>query len=202
MLEERAPRNRRRAMGFSQRCQPCCDTVEVSKDEPQCAMGHEHRRRVHHVLARRAPVHVGGPVVTYFLPQGAHERLDGVANRSALLQQTTEVVELGAAAIRDRGGSVRGHDSCRRFGPRERALDVEHGLEPRPTRDCVEKLLGDEERPERGHTRKNAVCSEPWRRMSKRSPASSCCATSVARSLSPSSERTGSAAFASSSSGK
>ena len=161
-------------MGFSQRCQPCCNTVEVSKKKTECAMGHEHRRRVHHVLARCAPVHVGGPVLTDFLAQGAHERLDGVADRTPLLQQTTEVVELGAAAIRDRGRSVRGHNSCRRFGPRERALDVEHGLEPRLSRDCVEKLLGDEERPERRHTRKNAVCSSPWRRMSKWSPPSSC----------------------------
>ncbi len=94
-------------------------------------------------------------------PQSPDERLRRVADSSTLLEQLAEVVQLQAAGGGDRVRRLGGHDACGRLRPRERALELEHRLEPRLIGDCGEELLRDEERPERRHTRKNAVCSSP-----------------------------------------
>ena len=95
------------------------------------------------------------------LPQSPDERLRGVADRPALLEQLAEVVQLDAAGSGDRDRGVLGDDARGRLRSRERAFDLEHRLEPRPVGDRVQELLWDEERPERRHRRKNAVCSSP-----------------------------------------
>ena len=94
----------------------------------------------------------GAGVPAHCLSQGADERLRGRPRRAALLEKLVDVVELDAAAIGDRRRRVRRDDAGSRLGLRERALDLEHRLEPRPIGDGVEELLGDEERPERRHT--------------------------------------------------
>ncbi len=202
LLEQGTGCHRRRAMLIGKRRKPGRDAIELSADEIEGTSRDEHRSGVDHVLARRAPVYVAGCIGSRSLPKSPDERLRGVADRSALLQQLAEVVELQAADVDDRVCRFGGHDACGRLCARERALDLEHRREPRLIGDCGEDLLRYEERPERRHTRKNAVWSSPWRQTSKRSPPFSWSATSVARSLSSSSESTGSAAFASSSSGK
>ena len=126
----------------------------------------------------------------------------GVPAERPCLQQLVDVVQVGVTAIDDRCSRLGRDHVDGRLALRKRALDFEHRLEPRVIGDGVEELLGDEERPECRHTRKKAVCPSPWRWMSKRSPPSSGWAIKVARSTSASSESTGSAALASSSSGK
>ncbi len=58
------------------------------------APGDEHGGGVDYVLARRAPVYVAGCITPDSLPKSPDEGLRGVADRSSLLEQLAEVVQL------------------------------------------------------------------------------------------------------------
>ena len=81
--------------------------------------GDEHRRRVGDVLAGRAAVHVPRRLLADRAGQGAHERLDRIADGAALLQQLLEVEALGVAGAGDLA-SRRPPEPCRRSRRRSR----------------------------------------------------------------------------------
>ena len=202
LLQQRSRSHRRRPLRLGQRGQGGREPVELGQYQVERSPCDEHRGGVHDVLARGAPVDVACGVSADGVPKSLHERLRGASDGAPALEQIVEVVQISAALLRDRSGGVFGDDPGGRLGAGERGLELEHRLEPGPPRDGVEQLLRDEERPERRHTAKNVVSASPWRWMSKRRPPSSAGAIRVARSDSSSSERIGSEAFASGSSGK
>ena len=84
----------------------------------------------------------------------AHERLDRVAGGAAVARERVAVVELGAAGGGDRRRGRGRHEPAR--APRrvdERALGVEHRVEPRAVGHSVRQLVGHEDRRERAHMR-------------------------------------------------
>ena len=94
--------------------------------------------------------------------EGAHERLDGVADLPAFLQQLLPVVAVGRAGLRrsplaSSAGTTPARAPARASAP----LGVEHRGEPRAPRDRLPQLGGDEEGRERGHTAKNVVWPGP-----------------------------------------
>ena len=126
----------------------------------------------------------------------------GLPDSAARLDDRLDVEALDPAGLGDRPRQVRRNDAGERLGVRERPLDLEHRLDPGAIRHRRADLLRHEDRVE-GHSAKNTVSSGPWRWMSKRSePSGSGTATSVERRPSSTPESTGSAAFASASSGK
>ena len=130
------------------------------------------------------------------------ERLRRRAGASCLDEQLLPVVLVGGARGGDRRRRGGGDDASGRARVRERPLRVEHRAEPRAPRDRVLQRGGDEQRLERGHPAKNVVCCGPCKRMSKRRPPSSATAMSVSRRSGERRDSTGSASFASASSGK
>ena len=126
---------------------------------------------------------------------GLPEARPSASSRSQSNASTAQASAIAAAAV------VR-HEAGARARLRERALGLEHGGEPRASRDGFRQLLGHEQRCKRRHTAKNVVCPGPCKRMSNRSPPSSGTATSVSRCSGVRRDSTGSTAFASLSSGK
>jgi hypothetical protein len=92
LLEEGTGCHRRRAMLLGELSEPSRDAIELYADEIEGASGDEHGGGVDHVLTCRALVYVAGCVLSHSLPQSPDERLRGVADRSALLEQLAEVV--------------------------------------------------------------------------------------------------------------
>ena len=203
LLEQRPRRHRRAPVSP---CEPRAllgGSVDVAQDVRDALPGDEHRSSVEDVLARRAEVDELLVLVPDARAQRADERLDRVPHRASLVDQLVpaECVRLGAHLGDHLGG--RGGDSPHRGARRgERALHVEHRPQPRLPRDGIADRGGDEQGVERGHTAKNVVCAGPCKRMSNRSPPSSGTATSVSRCDGERAARTGSAAFADTSSGK
>ncbi len=178
------------------------DAIELLQHEADRPAGDEHRRRVHHILGRRPQVHPTRGLLPDTLDESTHQRLDGSADPLPLQQQLIPVVAVGRAGRGDRGSRGLGDRPREGAGASEGGFGSQHRLEPRATRHRLPQLGRDEEGCERGHTAKNVVCPGPCSRMSKRKPPSSATATSVARAVSSRRESTGSAAFASASSGK
>ena len=135
--------------------------VELGENQVERAPRDEHRRGVHDVLARRAPVDVAGCVAAHVLSQRAYERLRGASDRaptsSSSSKSYSSAAHFSAIAARGLGGTI----PRLRLRTGERGLELEHRLEPRAPGDGVEQLLRDEERPERRHTAKNVVCRSP-----------------------------------------
>ncbi len=127
-------------------------------DEIDGVAGDEHRGRVQDVLAGRAPVDVARRVAADGLGKLPDERLDGVAGRPAPFRERRGIEAIGIARRRDRLGGVAGDDAGARLGERERALRVEHRLEPGAIRDCRTKLVGNEDPVE--HVRRRRTRSD------------------------------------------
>ena len=83
--------------------------------------------------------------------EGAHERLDGIADGAALLQELLEVEAVGVAGAGDLGREVCRNRAGGRAGVRERTLCVEQRFEPGPGRHGGPEVGGDEKAVERRH---------------------------------------------------
>ena len=134
--------------------------------------------------------------------EGPHECVGGTARAPPFEEQHVPVVGVGRALLGDRGGGILGDDAGERAGVRERPLGLQHRLEPGPAGDRLAQVVGDEQGVERRHTAKNVVSCGPCKRMSNRRAPSSAIAMRLSRPPGGSPESTGSASFASISSGK
>ena len=202
LLEQRPSCDRGVAVCSGERGACGLDPLELVAHEPEPVARDQDERGVHHVLARRPEVHPPRVLLPDARDKGAHERLGGSAGAVGLGQQLIPVVPVGGAGGRDRRRRLRGDHARGGARAREHPLDLEHRPEPRASRGRLAKRGRDEQRVERGHTAKNVVCAGPWRRMSNRTPPSWGTATRVSRWAAERRESTGSAALASTSSGK
>ena len=202
LLQQRPRRHRRVPVRSREGRAGVRHAAEVGEHQPERSPGDQHRRGVHHVLARSAEVHPPRVLLSHACDERAHERLGRGAGSARLREQLLPVVLVGGARGGDRRRRVDGDDS--RGGARvgERPLRVEHRREPRAPRHRLLQRGRDEQGLERRHPAKNVVCCGPCKRMSKRRPPSSATATRVSRRSGERRDSTGSASFASTSSGK
>ena len=132
VLEQRAPDDRRVAVGVRERRGRVGRTAQVVQHRHERALGHEHRRRVDDVLACGALVHRG--------IRGQFERGDERARRVAdlaRLRADRVHVEFARAGDDDRLGLGRRDDSRARLRAGERGLEVEHRRQPCVPRDLL-----------------------------------------------------------------
>ena len=120
VLQERPGDHRRLAVLACERRGRRRHAVGFGEHERERPPRDEHRGRVDDVLARRAAVHVPRRVVADRAGEGAHERLDGVADGAAFRQELLEVEALGVAGAGDLGRE-RAPERCRRSRRRSRA---------------------------------------------------------------------------------
>jgi hypothetical protein len=131
LLEQRTAGHRGLRMRPRQRGAVARHSDELLVDERDGPPRDEHRGGVEHVLARRAPVDVGG-VVARRRAQALHERHHRVAGRERRVAEPGDVGRARAAGGGDRlrrGGGDRPRLGLRR---RERRLRVEHRPDPGP----------------------------------------------------------------------
>ncbi len=187
----REPRARRR------------DRVELREDQLARAPRDEHRRGVDDVLARRAVMHPARRVAADARAKRADERLRRIADGAAGAGKLRHIELARAARACDPGRRVGRDHTCRRLRRGECALDFEHRLDPRAVRHRVAQRLGHEDRGEDGQCAKKTVCAVALHAdvpAAARRPPPPRRASRGPRRRAPLS--TGSAAFASASSGK
>jgi len=111
---------------------------DVGQHELQGAPADEHRSGVDDVLAGRAVVHEPRRLASHGRAQRPHQRFGRVARAPPLVSDALAVEELRAAARRDRLRG-RGRDQADGgLGLRQRALAVEHRLQPGAVAQLVE----------------------------------------------------------------
>ena len=105
----------------AQRCQVGFDQFEAGADL-------QHRRGVHDVLRRGAPMHPA-PGLAGALGELTHQRQDRVADRLGLALEPGEIEGLRlfdniCGGLRDRRSRLGRHDAGARLGPPQRRLDL------------------------------------------------------------------------------
>ncbi len=202
LLKQRPGGHRRIPMPARKAAAECLHGGQFLVDHAQRPPRNQHGRAVDDVLARGAEVDVLRGVAVYPAAQRPHERLDRSARGTSLFDQAGCVDRAPGVGRHDELCRVRGNHARAGLGAGEGGLDLDHRADPGRIRDGVAQWGRDEDRLEGRQWSKNTVCRSPCIRMSKRRPPSSCSATSVARSASSRLASSGSAAFASGSSGK
>ena len=150
LLEQRARDHGRRTVAVGQRGAGRRHPCDVLQHELERTPADEHRGGVHDVLAGRAVVDVARRLAADGRAQRAHERLGRIARAPSLLRDQVAVEAVGATGGGDRlGSSGRDHADCG-LGAGQRALAVQHRLQPGAIIELVEQHPGREDRVEHG----------------------------------------------------
>ena len=152
VLEQRSRDHRRLAVPIGELGADRGDGCHVGQHGCEGTGGDEHRGGVDDVLARRAVMHVPRRLAPDGGTERADERLGRIARPTALGCDAVGVEQLGPAGGGDRLGRLGGNHAELGLGRRERALEVEHRLQPRAVAHLVEQRLRREDRVEHQQT--------------------------------------------------